>query len=55
MFEMYFKTNLYYLDPGTGGFLLQALIAAGITAGIYFRNIKLLIINFLKKIKKKQF
>ena len=49
-----FDSNFYYLDPGTGSFLLQAIIAAGITIGIYFKNLKTFLISFFNKIKKKK-
>ena len=35
-----FSEDLHYLDPGTGSYLFQALLAAGITVGIYFKNLK---------------
>lgn len=41
-----------YLDPGTGSYILQVIIAAGITVGIYFRNVKNFILNFYYKIRK---
>jgi hypothetical protein len=46
------NSNLNYLDPGTGSFIMQAIIAAGITIGVYFKNLKFLINNTFKKIKK---
>lgn len=49
-----FDSNFYYLDPGTGSFLLQAIIAAGITIGIYFKNLKTFLISFFNKFKKKK-
>jgi hypothetical protein len=52
MNEVYYLPSLNYLDPGTGSFLAQALIAAGITVGIYFRNLKQMILNFIYKFKK---
>ena len=47
-----FSENLNYLDPGTGSYLFQALLAAGITVGIYFKNLKFFILSVLKKIRK---
>ena len=29
-----------YIDPATGGFLIQALVASLIGVGIFFKNIK---------------
>ena len=53
MFKLITNSNLNYLDPGTGNFILQAIIAAGVTIGIFFKNIKMVILNFLLKLKKK--
>jgi len=44
--------SLNYLDPGTGSYLLQVIIAAGVTVGIYYKNVKTYISNFYSKIKK---
>lgn len=43
-----------YLDPGTGSYLFQVLIAAGVTIGVYFRNIKYFISSLLNKNKKEK-
>ena len=43
--------SFQYLDPGTGSYLYQVLIAAGITAGIYFRNLKFFVISWVNKVK----
>ena len=51
MFEIV-DNSIYYLDPGTGSYLMQVVLAAGITVGIYFRNVRDLILNFYYKIKK---
>jgi len=46
-----------YLDPGTGGIILQAIIgfiaAIGATATIYWRKLKNGLSKFFKKKKKK--
>ena len=47
-----FDGNFYYLDPGTGSYLFQVIIAAGITVGIYFKNLKFFIISLFKKFNK---
>ena len=47
-----FTENIYYLDPGTGSYLFQVLIAAGITVGIYFKNLKILLASWVSKFKK---
>ncbi len=45
-----FADSLNYLDPGTGSYLYQVLIAAGITVGIYFKNLKFVINSWLDKL-----
>jgi hypothetical protein len=42
-----------YLDPGTGSYILQAILAFFITAGIYARNFRFIILNKIKSIFKK--
>jgi|TARA_Y100000389_G_scaffold191155_1_gene216855 hypothetical protein len=44
--------ELHYLDPSTTSFIFQAIIAAGITVGVFFKNIKYSLINFVNKFKK---
>lgn len=41
---------LAYIDPGTGGFIIQALIGAIAAVSIFFQKIKQSIIKILKKI-----
>lgn len=43
--------NLNYIDPGTGSYLYQVLIAAGVTVGVYFKSIKVFLTSFIEKIK----
>jgi len=43
--------SLNYLDPGTGSYLYQVLIAAGVTVGLYFKNLKIFIINIIQSLK----
>jgi len=43
--------NFNYIDPGTGSYLYQVLIAAGVTVGVYFKNIKVFVISFIDKMK----
>ncbi len=53
---MKIMTNLVeinYLDPSTTSFIFQAVIAAGITLGVFFKNIKFSIINFINRYKNK--
>ena len=45
--------SLNYLDPGTGSYLYQVLIAAGVTVGVYFRNIKIFFFNLIQNIKNR--
>ena len=46
-----------YIDPGSGSLLLQALIAGAISTLLFFKNIKMLVVNFfvilIAKFKKK--
>ena len=42
-----------YLDPGTGSYLYQVLIAAGVTVGLYFKNLKIFITNIIHNVKNK--
>lgn len=51
MFEVVDK-SFNYLDPGTGSYLMQVILAAGITVGIYFRNVKDFLFNIYYKIRK---
>ena len=50
-----FSENIHYLDPGTGSYLYQALLAAGITAGIYFRNLKIFATSWMNTRNKKSY
>jgi hypothetical protein len=43
---------LLYIDPGTGSFLIQVLIAGAASVLMFFKNIKLVLINFWNKIFK---
>tara|TARA_B110000003_G_C16283668_1_gene392042 strand:- start:67 stop:321 length:255 start_codon:yes stop_codon:yes gene_type:complete len=48
-----FTSNAYaYLDPGTGGLIVQILIASLIGVGVFFKNIKIKFLEFFKKNKK---
>ena len=51
---IFFPKNAYaYLDPGTGGLIIQALIASLVGVGVFFKNIKDKFLRlFKKKIKK---
>ena len=46
------KLWLVYIDPGSGSYLLQALIASVLGALFYFRNIGRKIKSFFFKAKK---
>lgn len=35
-----------YIDPGSGSLLLQALIAGAISGLLFFKNIKMVVVNF---------
>ena len=47
-------TAYAYIDPATGGFLIQALIASLIGVGIFFKNIKMKIKSFFSGKKDKK-
>jgi hypothetical protein len=38
--------QLLYIDPGSGSLLLQVLIAGAISTLLFFKNIKLVVVNF---------
>ena len=48
---IYYET-FHYLDPATSSYIFQAIIAAGVTVGVFFKNIKFAIISVLMKYKK---
>jgi hypothetical protein len=43
---------LLYVDPGSGSYLVQVLIAAALGVAFFFRNIKLYIKSFFFRSKK---
>ncbi len=45
--------SLHYLDPGTGSYLYQVLIAAGVTVGLYYKNLKIYFSNLAQNIKNR--
>ena len=49
----FISSNINYIDPGTGSYLYQILIAAGIAVGIYFRSTKAYILSIFSKLRKK--
>ena len=50
---MFFPINAYaYLDPGTGGLIIQALIASLVGIGVFFKNIKNKFLSLFKENKK---
>lgn len=47
--------NAYaYIDPGTGSLVLQALVAGGITALVFFRNLRDKIFSLFRRDKKRE-
>tara|TARA_Y100000816_G_C26043430_1_gene546658 strand:- start:147 stop:311 length:165 start_codon:yes stop_codon:yes gene_type:complete len=50
---IFIEANINYIDPGTGSYLYQILIAAGIAVGVYFRSTKAYILSIISKIRKK--
>ena len=60
IYFIYFASPAYaYLDPGTGGFLIQMIVAFFISILIFFKSIwyktKELILKFSKFFKKKNY
>ena len=51
---IFISSNINYIDPGTGSYLYQILIAAGIAVGIYFRSTKAYILSIFFKAKKEK-
>lgn len=50
----FFPINAYaYLDPGTGGLIIQALIASLVGIGVFFKKIKNKFLRLFKKEIKK--
>ena len=45
---------LLYVDPGSGSYILQILIAGIISVIIFFRNIKLYVKTFFYRLFKKK-
>lgn len=43
-----------YIDPGTGSLVLQALVAGGITALVFLRNVRERILSFFRRDKKEK-
>jgi hypothetical protein len=51
---IFFPISAYaYLDPGTGGLIIQVLIASLVGIGVFFKNIKNKFLRLFKKKKKK--
>ena len=52
------QTAYSYLDPGTGSYVLQVLLAAFVgiafTAKIYWAKIKMIFVNLFSKLTKKK-
>ncbi|HRO70336.1 MAG TPA: hypothetical protein PK951_08150 [Chitinophagaceae bacterium] len=47
-------TQLLYIDPGSGSYLVQVIAAALLGVAFFFRNIKLYIQAFFSRLFKKQ-
>jgi hypothetical protein len=45
--------NLLYIDPGSGSYLVQVIIAAALGVAFFFRNIKAYIKSFFTRSSKK--
>ena len=50
---MFENPQLHYIDPGTGYYIMQALLAAGVVVISFFSQIKIYFLKFLNKIFKK--
>ena len=49
---IFYNTDAYaYIDPGTGGIILQVIIGAVATIGIFFNKVKKKIKDFFIKLK----
>ena len=53
MKTLIFLDSLNYLDPATSSYIVQAIIAAGVTVGIFFKNIKFALLSIINKYRKK--
>lgn len=54
LFFLLFQTDSQaYIDPGTGGLIIQAILGAIAAVGIFFTNLKQKIKNLLSPKKKK--
>jgi hypothetical protein len=45
--------NLLYIDPGSGSYLVQVIVAAALGLVFFFRNIKTYIKSFFTRSSKK--
>ena len=45
---------ILYIDPGSGSYLVQAIVAGVLGVIVFFRNIKLYIKSFFYREKKKK-
>ena len=48
------QTLIGYIDPGSGSYLVQVIVAAVLGVAMFFRNIKLYIQSFFFRSKKKK-
>ncbi|MBN8863423.1 MAG: hypothetical protein J0H92_08630 [Sphingobacteriales bacterium] len=46
--------SLLYLDPGSGSYLVQVIVAAAMGVLFFFKNIKLYILSLFRRSPKKQ-
>ncbi len=45
--------HFLYIDPGSGSLFIQALVAGAISFLMFFKNIKMVMVNFFHKIKSR--
>jgi hypothetical protein len=44
--------NLSYIDPGTGSYLYQVLMAAGVALGVYYKSVKIFFSSLINRVKR---
>jgi hypothetical protein len=48
------QTILLYIDPGSGSYLIQVIVAAALGVAFFFKNIMLYVKHFFYKIFRKK-
>jgi hypothetical protein len=47
------KLFFLYIDPGTGSYLVQVIVAAAVGVAMFFKNIKMYVRSFFNRSSKK--